>query len=183
MGFSTMLATALTLASPPAAAAGIFTSTAALAGAKVLGKVLLGSAGSIGLALIGAFAGIYLGLRKQLNGAIDAAERFGLIRSAVLNALASIAFLIALVAIHRWSTGWLLPWLVGTGFMAVLFHQSLVVQPRVMRRRHALEALQDPVAAARRRRRERIECWVGAGVGRVFGMGGLIYGLVASGRL
>ena len=183
MGFSTMLATALTLASPPAAAAGIFTSTAALAGTKALGKVLLGSAGSIGLALIGAFAGIYLGLRKQLNGAIDAAERFGLIRSAVLNALASIAFLTALVAIHRWSTGWLLPWLVGTGFMAVLFHQSLVVQPRVMRRRHALEALQDPVAAARRRRRERIECWVGAGVGLVFGMGGLIYGLVASGRL
>lgn len=152
VAFTTMVATALTVASPPAAAAGILTSAAAAVGTKTFGKILLGSAGSIGLALVAAFTGIYLGLRKQLHGAIDATERFGLIRSAVVNALTLIAFLVVLVGMNRWSTGWLLPWLVWTGFMAVVFYQSLVVQPRVMRRRHALEALQDAVAAARRRR-------------------------------
>jgi hypothetical protein len=67
--------------------------------------------------------------------------------------------------------------------MASIFYQTMVVQPRVMVRRHALEAQRDPARAAKRRRRERIQCWVGAIVGLVFGLGGLIVGLVASGRL
>jgi hypothetical protein len=67
-------------------------------------------------------------------------------------------------------------------FMAVVFHQSIVVQPRVMARRHALEAQRDPVGAARRRRRERIFCWIGATIGVICGVGGLIAGLVATGK-
>src|SRR3546814_8007140 len=62
------------------------------------------------------------------------------------------------------------------GFMAVIFYQTLVVQPRAMRRRHALEARRDPVAAARRRRRERIHCWIGGTVGFVSGCAGVVLG-------
>src|SRR3546814_15422417 len=67
------------------------------------------------------------------------------------------------------------------GFMAVIFYQTLVVQPRAMRRRHALEARLDPAAAARRRRRERIHCWIGGTVGFVSGCAGVVLGLNAAG--
>lgn len=180
--FTTMVATALGLASPPAAAAGIFTSAAGLVGAKTLGKVLLGSAGSVGLAIVAALAGVFLGLRQQLKGALDQAERVGLVRSAAINALASIGFAITLVLVAAFDTGWKLPVLATLVFMAIIYWQCVVVQPRVLARRRALEAQRDPVAAARCRRRERILSWVGGIIGFVFGFGGLVYGLVSSGR-
>ena len=181
--FTTIVAAALAVASPPAAAAGVLASVAAATGAKSLGKLLLGSAGSIGLGLVGAFAGIYLGLRSQLRGAIDDAERVGLVRSAVVSALASIGFLVALLVLARFDDGWQLPVLATLAFMAVVFHQAIIVQPRVLARRHALEARRDPRTAAAKRRRERWVCWIGASLGLVCGFGGLLYGLAASGRL
>ncbi len=182
LAFTTMVSAALTLASPPAAAAGILTAGGAL-GAKTLGKVLIGAAGSIGFAIVAAFAGIWLGLRKQLPGAIDQAERLGLIRSAVINALASIGFVVALLLLARYDTSWQGPVAATVVFMGVVFWQTLVVQPRVLARRHALEAQRNPVAAAEQRRRERIQCWIGTGIGLIGGLGGLIAGLVMSGRL
>lgn len=182
--FTSTIATALAVASPPAAAAGILTSTAtAAASAKTLGKVLIGSAGSIGLGLVAAFAGIYLGLRSQLRGSTDDAERVALIRSSVVSALATLGFLLALLLMARFDDGWLLPVLATLVFMAILFHQTMVVQPRSLARRHALEARRDPIAAASRRRRERWSCWLGLTVGFGSGFGGLVYGLIASGRL
>jgi RNA polymerase sigma factor (sigma-70 family) len=182
VAFTSIVATALTLASPPVAAKGIFAAGAAAAGAKTLGQVALGAAGSIAIALIGAFAGIWFGLRSQLKGAIDEEERRGLIRSAAINGAASVAFVFCLLAVAAFELGWQVPVLGMLAFMAVVFHQSIVVQPRVMARRHALEAQRDPVGAARRRRRERIFCWIGATIGLICGIGGLIGGLVASGR-
>lgn len=181
--FTAVVATALAAASPPAAAAGVFATVAAASGAQSLGKLLLGSAGSIGLGLVGAFAGIYLGLRSQLRGSIDAAERIALVRSAVISALASIGFLVVVLLLARFDDGWLLPVLATMAFMAVVFHQAIVVQPRVLARRHALEAQRDPRAAATRRRRERWLCWIGASVGLAAGFGGLLYGLAVSGRM
>lgn len=180
--FTAVVATALTMASPPAAAAGIL-SAGAVVGAKTLGKILLGAAGSIGFAFIASSTAIYLGLRSQLRGAIDEEERRGLIRSAVINALASIGFVIALLAIAYATTGWLPAVLATVAFMAVIFYQSLVVQPRVLARRHALEAARDPVKAARDRRSEKIKCWIGVFFGVAGGLGGLIGGLMASGRI
>jgi RNA polymerase sigma factor (sigma-70 family) len=180
--FTGVIATALTIASPPAAAKGILT-LAAAGGAKTLGKIVLGAAGSIGFALIGAFAGIWLGLRKQLKGAIDEEERRGLIRSATTNGIASVLFMVCAIGLARYDGGWVLPVLAMLAFMAVIFHQTFVVQPRVLARRHALEAQRDAVLAAKMRRRERIQCWLGATVGVVCGFGGMIAGLVASGRL
>ncbi len=182
VAFTVTMATALSVASPPAAAVGMLTVGTA-AGAKTLGKILLGSAGSIGIALVAGFAGIYLGLRQQLNGAIDQVERHGLIRSAVVSGLASIGFIIAMLLMARFDRGWLLPVLATLVFMVVVFYQTLVVQPRVLQRRHALEARLDPVAAAVKRRRERVMCWIGSVLGLAGGLGGIIVGLIQAGRL
>lgn len=180
--FTGVIATALSIASPPAAAKGILT-VAAAGGAKTIGKILLGAAGSIGIAMIGAFAGIWLGLRKQLKGAIDQEERQGLVRSAAINGMASVLFVSCAVLLARFDDGWLLPILAMVLFMTVIFYQTIVVQPRVLARRHALEAQRNPALAAKMRRRERIQCWLGASIGLLFGLGGMIAGLVSSGRL
>lgn len=183
--FTTIVAGALAAASPPAAAKGIL-AVAAAGGAKTLGKLVLGAAGSIGIAMVAAFAGIWLGLRKQLRGAIDEEERRALVRSSVVNALVSIAFVACLVFVAHYARGTtllvasVLAWL---GFMAAIFHQSLVVQPRAMRRRHALEAARDPVGAAGRRRRERIHCWIGGAIGLLCSCAGMAVGLHAAGVL
>lgn len=181
--FTTIIASALAVASPPAAAKGIL-AVAAAGGAKTFAKLLLGAAGSIGIAMVAAFAGIWLGLRKQLRGAIDAEERTALVRSSVINALASIAFVVCMLLVASATQGTrmlvttVLAWL---GFMAVVFYQTLVVQPRAMRRRHMLEAARDPVAAARRRRRERIHCWIGGSIGFMSGCAGIVLGLRSAG--
>ncbi len=145
--------------------------------------MLLGAAGSIGLALVAVFASVWLGLRSQLKGATDDAERFALIRSSIVSALASVGFMIALVLVAHYDDGWLWSTLLTLVFMAIIFHQALVVQPRNLRRRHLLEAQRAPVAAPARRRRERWTCWLGATIGFVAGSGGLLYGLVNSGRV
>ena len=181
--FTAVIASALVVASPPVAAKGILT-VAAAGGAKTVGKLVLGAAGSIGIAMVAAFAGIWLGLRSQLKGAIDDEERTALVRSAVINGLASIAFVACMLLAAYGTHGnvmlvaTVLAWL---GFMAVIFHQTLVVQPRAVRRRHAQEAARDPVAAARRRRRERIQCWIGGGIGFVCSCAGMVMGLNAAG--
>lgn len=181
--FTAVVASALMVASPPAAAKGIL-AVAAAGGAKTFGKLVLGAAGSIGIAMVAAFAGIWLGLRSQLKGAIDGEERTALVRSAVINGLASIAFVACMLLVASGTHGIVM--LVATvpawlGFMAVIFYQSLVVQPRAMRRRHAQEAARDPVAAARRRRRERIHCWIGGTIGFVCGCTGMFLGLRSAG--
>ncbi|GAA3930468.1 RNA polymerase sigma factor [Luteimonas lutimaris] len=182
--FTAIISTALATASPPAAAKGIL-AVAAAGGAKTAGKVLLGAAGSIGIGIAAALAGIWLGLRSQLKGAIDERERSELVRSAVINSLASIGFVILLVLVAS-STHGLLRTIAAValtlGFMAVIVYQSLVVQPRALRRRHAMEAARDPVAAAKRRRRERINCWIGFIIGITCGLGGLIVGLMSTGN-
>jgi hypothetical protein len=155
----------------------------AAGGAKTLGKIVLGAAGSIGFALIGGFAGIWLGLRKKLKTAIDEEERRGLIRSGAINSIASVLFVACAIVLARYTDGWVLPMLAMLVFMAVIFHQTIVVQPRVLARRHALEAKRDPVLAAKMRRRERLQCWLGATIGFVGGFGGMIVGLIGSGRL
>ena len=174
VAFTSIVATALTLAAPPAAAGGILGTVAATTGAKTFAKVLLG-------ALVAAFAGIFLGLRKQLRGAIDQSERTALIRSSVVNALATIGFVVSMLVIAAGEGN--TPALVVTwaSFVATIFWQGMVVQPRAMARRHALEAQRDPARAMRDRRRERLHCWIGAGIGLACGVGGLVLGLARSG--
>jgi predicted transcriptional regulator len=179
--FATVVTSALVLASPPAAAAGVFGASAV--GAKTIGQLLLGALGSIGIALVAALASIGYSLRRQLRDAIDDEERRALTRSALVNTAASLGFLVALLALAAGTTGWVMPVLATGVFMGVVFWQSGVVQPRAMARRHALEARRDPEGAARRRRRERWQCRIGMVVGALGGFGGLLGGLIASGRI
>src|SRR5690606_582605 len=139
--------------------------------------------GGIGIGLLGAFAGIYLGLRKQLKGAIDNEERVGLIRSAVVNGLATVGFLLSILVIARYDDGWMWSVFATLVFTAVVMWQSVVVQPRVLARRRALEAQRDPEGYARRRRRERITCWAGAIIGLGCAAAGLYLGLDSAGRI
>ncbi|MDQ3056278.1 MAG: sigma-70 family RNA polymerase sigma factor [Pseudomonadota bacterium] len=180
--FTVIVTTALTIASPPAAAAGVFGIASILAG-KTAGKVLLGAAGSIGIGILAGFAGIFFGLRQQLKHSIDQRERRELTRSAMISAGASVGFVVALVVVAKTTTTWHLAVLATLLFIATVFYQTIVVQRRVLSRRHALEARRDPVAAAKRRKRERLMCWVGGIVGFVTGLGGLLVGLIQSGRL
>lgn len=179
--FTAVVAAALTVASPPAAA-GTMLALGAATGAKTIGKVLLGSLGPLVLGLAAASAGIVLGLRQQLKGAIDERERRELKRSTAISTLATLVFVVGIVAMHE-VPGWHFPLAAATVFMAVVVWQSLVSQPRILARRHAWEAALDPVAAAKRRRRERIQCVLGLVVGVGGGYGGLLFGLIASGRL
>src|SRR3546814_13590024 len=95
---------------------------------------------------------------------LDDEERTALIRSSVINGLASIAFVACMLLVASGARGTLMlvstiaPWI---GFMAVIFYQTLVVQTSAMRRRHALAARPDPAAAPCRRRRETIHCGIG----------------------
>ena len=180
--FTAVVATALSVAAPPAAAKTIL-AVGAAGGAKTAAQLALGAAGSIGFALLAAFAGIWLGARRQLKGAIDDEERRGLIRSAAINSLATLGFLGCILVVVPYDRGWVLPVLITLAFMGVVYYQTIVVQPRVLSRRHALEAQRDPVGAAKRRRRERIQCWAGGIIGFVCGFGGLILGLISAGRL
>ncbi len=181
VAFTSVVATVVTMASPPAAAKGIL-GIGAATGAKTIGKIALGSLGSLAIGIVGGLAGVWLGVRTQLRQALDEEERRGIIRSGAINAIACVGFVVVLLLLARFDDGWVLPMLTGLAFMATIFYQTLVVQPRVFARRHALEAKRDPIGAARKRRRERIQCWLGAGIGLICGMGGLIAGLVASGR-
>lgn len=180
--FTALVTTALVAVSPPVAAAGILASGAAGAGASFL-KVLTASAGAMAIGVAAAFAGIFFGLKRQLAESIDDTERRQLIRSALINAGTTLGFLFGVVASASWTRGWLAPVAATVAFMAILLWQSAIVQPRILQRRHALEAQRDPVLAAKRRRRERILCWLGAATGTVLGGGSLIWGLIASGRI
>src|SRR3546814_829944 len=110
--------------------------------------------------MVAAFAGIWLGLRKQLKGAIDDEERTALIRSSVINGLASIAFVACLLLVASGARGTLMlvsklaAWI---GFMAVIFYQTLVVQPRPMTRSHALEVRLHPAPVGPRPRPQRTQ--------------------------
>ncbi len=182
VAFTGIVATALAMASPPAAAKGILGAGAA-AGANSLAKIALGSIGSLAVAILAGFAGIWLGTRSELRKAVDDEERRGLIRIGAVNALATVGFLVAMLLIARYDDGWMLTALSGLAFMATIFYQSTVVQRRVTARRRALDAQRDPIGAAKRRQRERITCAVGGAIGLICGFGGLIAGLIASGRL
>ena len=98
-------------------------------------------------------------------------------------ALASVGFVITITALAAESKGWLWPVVATAVFMATVFWQAMVVQPRALQRRHAREAVLDPAGAARRRRREKAVTWIGAVVGFTCGIGGLVVGLLSSGRL
>ena len=165
------------------AAAATMLGASAGVGAKTVGQVLLGGLGGIFIGLFAAIASIHWGWRKQMREALDAEERRALTRSAIVNAMAIFGYLVSMLLTTTWTRGWVLATLSTCMFMGIVFWQTGVVQPRAKARRHALEAVQDPEGAARRRRRERLQCRLGLVFGSLGGFGGLLAGLIASGRI
>lgn len=180
--FTLMVTTALSVASPPAAAAGLIAIGGA-AGAKTFGKLLLGSAGAVGVFVLLTFGGMWLGLRRQLRGAVDDAERAALKRNAAINAGVSVVFMGATLGVSHLGRGWIAPLVLTVAFVSIVGWRCMVIEPRILARRHALEACRDPAGAARRRRRERLLRWAGLVVGSVAALGGIAAGLMMSGRL
>ena len=184
-GFASVVVSALVLTSPPAAA-GVFSATvgvAGAAGAKTLGKVLLGAAGTFGIALATAAAAIGWDLRRQLRRAVDDEERRGLKRIALVNTLAVVCYSIALFSMHlNGHRGWAIGVAANLVFVGVVFWQALVTHPRVLARRHAREMETDPAGATRRRRRERVLCWLGLILGTAGGLGGNFAAVMLSGH-
>lgn len=179
-GFALAVTGTLTLASPPAAAAALVGMGSAAAGKSLL-QLVVGALGSAGIGLTGAFAGIWWGLRRSLRDALDEPERAELKRSAAINAIASGVFMMLITLCAALKSGWVLLVLLTALFFGVIFWQSAIVEPRIKARRHAHEAALDPIGAARRRRRERILCWLGVTVGLGCGGGGLAYALIRTG--
>ena len=180
--FTAIIATALATAAPPAAASAIFTAAAG-GGAKTLGKVALGAAGSIAVGVIAGLAGIWLGILRPMRSAIDDEERRGFMRYGVIGSIAVVLFTVALVLAGTFDDGWMLAVAATLAFMGVILYQTMVALPRVLARRHAMEAQRDAVAAQLRRNRERLHRWIGIVLGVGSGLAALVYGLIAAGRI
>ena len=175
--FTAAVAGLLTTASPPAAAAAV----AAGLGSKSLLKVIATTGLGLGLALLGGIAGVVFGIRPHLKTAFDERERLALLahrrRGIVAVMLAVFGFAAApLIPGAAWPIG---VFLLFYGFIA---YQNVVGLPKTLARRMTHELAVDPTAPARHRR-QRMWCWVGLVGGGLSGFGGLIAGLVSSGRL
>lgn len=69
---------------------------------------------------------------------IDDEERRGLVRSAGINVLATVGFLLSLIVFSRFDGGWLPPVIACAAFMGIVYYQSLVVVPRLTARRRVI---------------------------------------------
>lgn len=179
--FTATVLAATTLASPPAAAATVLLTGGAFAGKGLL-KIFLGALGSIGLGILGGLSGIWWGLRRYLRAPIDALERRQLLRYGFAMSLLVVGFTVCLVLSNHWP-GWQAPVLVSVVYMSGVMLMATRWMPRILARRHAQEAARDPVAAQAARRKERRNAWIGCTLGLAFGIGALVFGLIATGRL
>ncbi|MFT3805323.1 RNA polymerase sigma factor [Arenimonas sp.] len=179
--FTATVLAATTLASPPAAAATVLLTGGAFAGKGLL-KVLVGGLGSIGIGVLGGLSGIWWGLRRYLRAPFDALERRQLLRYGFVMSLLVIGFTVALVLSTHWS-GWQAPVLATALYLIGVIGMATGWMPRILQRRHAQEMANDPVAARAARSKERRNAWIGCTLGLACGIGALVFGLIATGRL
>lgn len=175
--FTAVVAGLLTTASPPAAAAAV----AAGLGSKSLLKLVAMTGLGLGVALLGGIAGVVLGLRPHLKSAFDERERLELLAHRRQGVLAVVLAVLGFTASAFVPGAWL-PISAFVLFFGFIAYQNLVALPRTLARRLAHERAVDPTAE-QRHRRQRTWCWVGLIGGGLSGFGGLVAGLVASGRL
>lgn len=174
--FTAVIASMLVTASPPAAAAVMLA-----ASAKTGAKLVFGASLGLMIALVGGIAGVILGLRPVIRSSTDPEELAALERlrawGVAIVILAVFGFLVS-----AWLPGWLPATIVFVLFLSAIGLQQLVILPRILEPRLAAQRRLDP-AAEHRQRRQRIWCWVGMIGGGLGGLGGLIAGLIASGRI
>jgi len=176
IAFTTLVGSLLTTASPPAAAAVAFATTA-----KAGGKLVLGASLGLLLGLLGGIAGVVMGLRPHIRTSTNAEELAALKRVRAVG-IGLVVFAVAGFAISAQLPGWLPATLVYVLFMTALGIQHFVILPRILAPRLAEQRRTDP-DAARQQRRSRIWARVGMIGGGMSGLAGLIAGLVNAGRI
>ncbi|NKI33620.1 sigma-70 family RNA polymerase sigma factor [Wenzhouxiangella sp. XN79A] len=175
--FTAAFAGLLTTASPPAAAAAV----AMGLGSKSILKLAATAGLGLAFALLGGIAGVVFGIRPHLKTAFDERERLELLAHRRKGIIAVVAAVLGF-AVSPFVPGPWWPIAVFVLFFSAIAWQTMVAIPKTLARRLAHERAVDPAAEARHRR-QRIWCWVGLVGGGLSGFGGLIVGLVSSGRL
>lgn len=176
--FTAAIMIALTVSVPAASSAA--TLGAAATGSSLLVKIALACGGAL-LGAAGGVAGVIIGarhLKRQARSVeeLEAIRRFTY-ASVVLVLLVAALFPISwAMTRHPMSQV-----LVFAGFVVGLSGLHLIWLPRILRDRHALEALEDPARAARNRARERRAAIIGWTLGLLSGTAGLIAGLLLGG--
>ena len=176
-GFTAAVMVALSVAAPStAAAAGLGLSKAA-GSSKLLAKLALVFGGA-GLGAVGGILGVLVGIGQVRRQARDEQERRDLRRFAGAASAWVVAAAIAFAIIGRTAhhpAAAISTFVVFTAGLAAMHAGWL---PRIVARRHSSEFLENPDAAAARRRRERRWAIVGWTLGLLGGTAGLIAGLL-----
>lgn len=199
----TALVVASVAMSTPAAAAGL--AGGAMAASKGLGKasvsvfgkllprvgmgagtgssrLMIGLAGGIVLMLVITLAALFIGLRRYWVTAIDAQEKKQLAVFAAAGVAVIVLFTLGMAQAMLMQSA-VLPTVSFVGLMVALGLMNILWLPRILERRHAIEARVNPAAARRARRIERRNAWLGMLIGVVLGSLGLGFGLASSGRI
>jgi RNA polymerase sigma factor (sigma-70 family) len=166
---------ALSIGAPAVSSAA--TITVAASSAPWLTKLLAAGGGAM-LGAAAGVAGIVISARRLKRAArsveeLEAVKRFEF--SSIILVVITAAMLPLSFAITRQ------PWsvvVVFFGFLSGLAGLHLYWLPRILRDRHALEALEDPPRAARARAFERRAAMLGWALGLITGTAGLIAGLL-----
>jgi RNA polymerase sigma factor (sigma-70 family) len=181
--FTALVVAGLTV-SPTAAAAGFAMGGVAAGkgmaklflGAGAAGKgasrVMIGAAGGLVFAVIAGIAGILFGVRQHWVTAIDADEKKALARFALAGIGVVIVFTV-LMMVSLTGEAIVLPSLAFFALLASIGAMNLWWLPRILARRHAAEALRDPIAARISREHEQRHAWISLVMGLAFGGVGL----------
>ncbi len=191
LAFTALVVAGLTVSQPAAAAVAAGGAAAVgkglskfMLGAGSAGKgasrAMLGLAGGVAFALVVGIAAVLFGVRRHWITAIDAAEWRQLSWFAVAGVLIVILFTV-LMSFGALSHGIWGPTGVFAALIVTLGAMNLLWLPRILSRRHALEARRDPVGARAARALERKYAWWGMALGVVLGCAGIAAGLALTG--
>jgi RNA polymerase sigma factor (sigma-70 family) len=166
---------AVTIGAPAASSAATLTA-AASGGSWIVKAAAMGSGALLGAA--GGIAGVLVGARHLKQQArsieeLDAVKRFTKASIGVV-LLAAVLFPLSWAMTHKPIS----QVLVFVLFFSALTAMHLIWLPRITRDRHVLEALEDPVRAAKARAMERRVAFLGLGLGFLTGGIGLIAGIL-----
>jgi RNA polymerase sigma factor (sigma-70 family) len=175
--FTAAIMIAVTVGVPAASSAA--TLSAAASGSSLVAKLILAGSGAL-MGAAGGIAGVLIGAR-QLKKQARSVEELEAIRRFTYASVALVLLAAALFPISWIMTRQPMSQvLVFFGFIAGLAGLHLIWLPRIVRGRHALEALEDPARAASARARERRSAIIGWTLGLISGLAGLIAGILAA---
>ncbi|MAD75307.1 MAG: RNA polymerase subunit sigma-70 [Rheinheimera sp.] len=176
LGLTTAICSALTLTSPPVAAASASALAANSSGLVKFGWLLGGAM----LGALGGVLGVILGMKQPLKRAETLQERQRLLKYRNISIGWLLLSGILLAMAYQFTAGAVAPVLAFSLFMAGLGYLQYsvwqTIKPRLQQK-----MLHDPQAKIAYKR-NLFWCWFGMAGGSIAGFGGLIIGLISSGR-